>query len=56
MTNLHDIIIDRSPLEKAIRRESMIAELALDGLTVVSTDWLRRLNKEILKRNLENVS
>jgi len=51
--NLHDVIIDRSPLEKAIRRESMIAELAQDGLTVVSTDWLRRLNVAILKKKLE---
>jgi hypothetical protein len=51
--NLHDIIIDRSPLEKAIHLESLRAELSDMGFTVVSTEWLRRLNKEILKRKLE---
>jgi len=51
--NLHDIIIDRTPLEKAIHLETLRAELEKEGFTIVSTEWLRRLNVEILKRKLE---
>lgn len=53
--NLHDIIIERSPLEKEIHLESLRAELELQGFTVVRTSWLRQLNEAILKRKLENV-
>ena len=51
--SLHDIIVDRTPLEKSIRVETLRIELSDLGYSVVSTDWLRRLNKEILKRKLE---
>jgi hypothetical protein len=51
--NLYDIIIDRTPLEQAIHIETLRAELEQLGFTVVRTEWLRRLNVEILKRKLE---
>jgi hypothetical protein len=51
--NLDEIIIDRTPLEKAIHLETLRAELEQLGFTVVRTEWLRRLNVEILKRKLE---
>ena len=51
--DIHDVIIDRTPLEKAIRLETLRAELDKEGFTVVRTEWLRRLNVEILKRKLE---
>jgi hypothetical protein len=51
--NLDEFVIDRTPLEKAIHLESLRAELEKLGYTAVSTDWLRRLNKEIIKRKLD---
>jgi len=51
--NLHDIIVDRTPLEKSIRLETLRAELDKEGYTIVSTKWLARLNAVILKRKLE---
>jgi hypothetical protein len=53
--NLHDIIIDRTPREKAIHLESLRAELLGLGYEVVSSEWLRRLDEAILKRKLEDV-
>jgi hypothetical protein len=50
-----DMMIERTPLEQAIRLETLRAELDKEGFTVVRTEWLRRLNVEILKRKLENV-
>ena len=52
--NLHDIIIDRTPKEKAIHLESLRAELLGLGYEVVSSEWLRRLDEAILKRKLED--
>jgi len=48
-----DMMIERTPLEQAIRLETLRAELDKEGFTIVSTEWLRRLNVEILKRKLE---
>jgi hypothetical protein len=53
--NLNDVIIERSPLEKAIRLENLRTELLDLGYTAVSTEWLRKLDQAILKRKLENV-
>ena len=52
--NLHDIIIERSPLATAIRVQLMRAELAELGYEVVKSSWLRQLNETILKRKLED--
>ena len=47
-------IIDRSPLEQAIRTETLRAEIEQGGkFVVVSTAWLDRLNAVIAKRKLE---
>jgi len=51
--DLNDVVIDRSPLEKAIRLETLRAELDKEGYTIVSTKWLARLNAVILKKKLE---
>ena len=51
--NLHDIIIDRSPRDKALRLETLRAELSKEGFTIVATAWLERLNAAILKRGIE---
>ena len=53
--DLYDALIDRSPLQKAIRVESVRAELNDLGFTVVSTDWLQRqlINEKIRQRKLE---
>jgi len=53
--NLQEIVIDRTPLEKAIRVEKLRTELLDLGYTVVSSEWLRRLDEAILKRKLEDV-
>ena len=53
--NLNDMIVDRTPLEKAIRVEKLRTELLDLGYTVVSSEWLRRLDEAILKRKLEDV-
>jgi hypothetical protein len=50
--NLDNIIIDRSPLDKAIRLETMRAEIEPQGYTIVSNAWLRKLNEAVLKRKL----
>jgi len=51
--NITDVMIDRTPLEKAIRVEKLRLELLDLGYTVVSSEWLRRLDQAILKRKLE---
>jgi hypothetical protein len=51
--DLHDIIVDRTDLEKSIRLETLRAELDKEGYTIVSTKWLARLNAVILKKKLE---
>lgn len=51
--NLYDIIIDRTPLEKEIRLESLRAELLELGYEVVSTEWLHRLDAQLIKRKME---
>jgi hypothetical protein len=48
-----EMIIDRTPLEKSIRLETLRAELDKEGYTVVKTAWLARLNAVILKKKLE---
>jgi hypothetical protein len=53
--NIADVMIDRSPIEKAIRVEKLRTELLDLGYTVVSSEWLRRLDEAILKRKLEDV-
>ena len=53
--NIHEIIIERSPIDKAIRLENLRTELLDLGYTAVSTEWLRKLDQAILKRKLENV-
>ena len=53
--DLNNIIIDRSPRDKALRLETLRAELSREGFTIVATAWLDRLNAAILKRNLEGV-
>lgn len=53
MTNPLDIIIDRTPLEKKIRLETLRAELDKEGFTIVKTSWLARLNAVILKRGIQ---
>jgi len=50
-----DMIIERTPLEQAIRLENLRTELLEMGYTAVSTEWLRKLDQAILKRKLENV-
>ena len=54
--NLDDIIIDRTPLEKAIRVESLRMELFDLGYTIVSTEWLHRelVAKKIRERKWED--
>jgi hypothetical protein len=51
--NLHDIIIDRTPREKAIHLESLRAELLELGYEVVSTEWLHRLDAQLLKSKVD---
>lgn len=51
--DLHDIIIERSPREKAIHLETLRAELLGLGYEVVSTAWLKRLEEAIKKQRLE---
>jgi len=53
--NLHDIIIDRSPLEKSIRVETLRIELSDLGYSVVSTEWLQRklVAEKIRERQME---
>ena len=53
--NLNDIIVDRSPLAKSIRVETLRAELSDLGFTVVRTEWLHRkiIEEQIRKRKLE---
>jgi len=47
-------VIDRSPLEQAIRTETLRAEIERDGkLAVVSKAWLDRLNAVLLKRGIQ---
>jgi hypothetical protein len=55
--NLHDVIIDRNPLQKAIRVETLRAELNDLGFTVVSTEWLQKklVAEKIHGRKLEGV-
>jgi hypothetical protein len=45
--------VDKSQLQKSIRVESLRAELLELGYTIVSTDWLRRLDEAIQKQRLE---
>jgi hypothetical protein len=56
--NLDEIIIDRSPLQTAIRVETLREELSDLGFTVVSTEWLQRklVNEQIRLRRLEEVA
>jgi hypothetical protein len=49
-----EMIVDRTPLEKSIRLETLRAELDKEGYTIVKSAWLERLNAVILKRNLLN--
>jgi hypothetical protein len=53
--NLYEVIIDRSPLQKAIRVETLRIELSDLGFTVVSTEWLQRklVAEKIRERQLE---
>lgn len=51
--DLNNIIIDRSPKEKALRLETLRVELDKEGYTIVSTSWLAKLNAAILKRGIE---
>ena len=55
--NLHDIIINRSPLQTAIHVETVREELSDLGFTVVRTEWLHRkiIEEQIRKRRLEEV-
>ena len=54
--NIPDVVIERSPLEKSIRLETIRAEIEQGGkFTVVSNDWLDRLNAIIVKRKLGDV-
>jgi len=53
MTDPSEIIIERSPAQQAAHLNALREELKPLGYSVVSTDWLRRLNEVILKRNLE---
>lgn len=47
-------VIDRSPLEQAIRTETLRAEIERDGkFAVVSKAWLDRLNAVLLKRGIQ---
>ena len=47
-------VIDRSPLEQAIRTETLRAEIEQDGkFAVVSKAWLDRLNAVLLKRGIQ---
>ena len=43
MANLHDIIIDRSPKEKAIRVSKLRVELFGLGYSIISTTFLAEL-------------
>jgi hypothetical protein len=56
--NISDIIIDRSPLQKAILVETLRIELSDLGFTIVRTEWLQRklVNEQIRLRRLEEVS
>jgi hypothetical protein len=56
--NISEIIIDRSPLQKAIMVETLRIELSDLGFTVVRTEWLQRklVNEQIRLRRLEEVS
>jgi hypothetical protein len=58
MTDLSAIIIDRSPLQKAILVETLRIELSDLGFTVVRTEWLQRklVNEQIRLRRLEEAS
>jgi hypothetical protein len=58
MIDLSTIIIDRSPLQKAILVETLRIELSDLGFTVVRTEWLQRklVNEQIRLRRLEEVS
>jgi len=53
--NLDEIIIERSPLQTAIRVETMRAELNDLGFTVVSTEWPQRklVAEKIRERKME---
>jgi hypothetical protein len=55
--NISEIIIDRSPLQKAILVETLRIELSDLGFTVVRTEWLQRklVNEQIRLRRLEEV-
>jgi hypothetical protein len=53
--DLNDVVIDRSPLEKSIRLETLRAELDKEGYTIVKSAWLARLNAVILKKKLEEL-
>jgi hypothetical protein len=58
MIDLSAIIIDRSPLQKAILVETLRIELSDLGFTVVRTEWLQRklVNEQIRLRRLEEAS
>ena len=45
-------VVERSPQQKAIRLEAIRTELEPQGFTIVSTEWLCKLNEAILKRKL----
>ena len=48
-----DMMIERTPLEQAIRLENLRTELLELGYEVVSSEWLHRLDAQLLKRKLE---
>jgi hypothetical protein len=49
MINPMDLIIDRSPAEKAKRLENMRAELVGLGYSIVTTEWLNAVLAETPK-------
>lgn len=51
--DLNNIIIDRSPRDRAMRLEKLRTELGKEGYSIVATDWLDKLNAAILKRGIE---
>ena len=52
---IKDLTTDRSALQKAIRVESLRAELSDLGFTVISTEWLQTklVAEKIRRRQLE---
>ena len=50
--NLHDIIIDKSPVEKAIRIEKLRGELKGMGMSVIETSVLTALIAEARRQGM----